>query len=86
MYIRIAGFIRHYGMSAYMNELYQTDDKIIPFKQFFLMETACRATLAQERIGHTDATALAIGVALNGESPAIRTAIKRNTNEAYGNF
>lgn len=84
IYARVASFIRHYGMDAFMNDLYPTDDKVIPFKRFFLLEKGMRATMAQERIALTDATALAIGVAMNGNAPSVKEAIRNNIEQAYG--
>lgn len=79
----MARFIRFYGAAMYRSDRYPTRDGVIPYRAFMALMAARRHVMAEERMGQTHATGLAIARAMNGDHPSVQAADRREAREAY---
>jgi hypothetical protein len=66
--LQIAWFIRFYGQNTYRNLLYETKDKIIPFKLFYYLSKALQHNMAYEVMQTIQGVSLGVGQVWGGKT------------------
>lgn len=74
--VLLARFQRFYGAALYRAPHYRTADHVVPFGLFWIYYRAMESTQALERVQHTKAVSMAIGLAFgkDGKLPESVTA------------
>lgn len=65
--LQIALFIRYYGQQTYRNSLYETKDKIIPFKLFYYLSKTLQHNVAYEVMQNIQGISLGVGQVWGGK-------------------
>lgn len=64
--LQIAGFIRFYGHDCFRSEHYPTSDKVIPIKEFWILNRAMGHVSAAERLHHARAVSHGTAIGMGG--------------------